>query len=136
MPWRYEPRETTGVLPKHKWTKPRAGFEEGADGKHVGMCPNTMSVSTAEHLLNTGIEEWPDGWERNYPRAIYNFHDGVVYKALPTNPGISYHGFPCKGPASFPKKADMSVRIQRGLLAKAEIANCRERIEEWFKNNP
>ena len=136
MAWKYEPRTQQGRLPKHNWNKPEAGFETDRDGKHVGMCPSNMPASVAEKLLNNGIEDWPENWERSYPRAIYNIYGGVAYKALPTNPGVSYHGFPCKGPASYPKKSDMSVKMKHKILERARTEGCETEIIHWFDLNP
>lgn len=136
MGWVYEHRdENCGWPPKHRWSEPQAGFVERA-GMTEGKCPRGFAKATAESLLNSGIHESPPDWDKPFPKAIFNFHDGVVYKALPTNPGLSYHGFPCKGPALGSSKGDMTVRTQRRILAEAQRKGCLQEIEEWFRRHP
>jgi hypothetical protein len=112
MPWKYERRDQSesGHPTKHRWDKPYADIIEQQNGEIEGKCPCTITVQEAEGLLNTGIEFFPDGWDKSYPLAVYNFHEGVVYKALRTRSGYSYHGFPCCGPhTKGQKKRDMTL---------------------------
>jgi hypothetical protein len=121
MAWKYDPGEKRR---KHKWNNDYAGFEmEG--GLEVGKCPTTISTEVAELLLNSGV-----GWNNpnmpsDYPRNIYNVHEGVVYKAAITLTGVSYHGFPCKG------------RVPREVVAElrelATLKNCSTDFEAWLK---
>ncbi|MBF0155245.1 MAG: hypothetical protein HQL64_16020 [Magnetococcales bacterium] len=89
--WKYDPGEWRK---KHKWKQDNAGFEFNGQ-EEVGKCPNSIThdPALAEQLLNQGVcfpmDEAP-------PKEIYNVHQGVVYRAEPTLPGISFHGFPEK----------------------------------------
>jgi hypothetical protein len=89
--WLYEPDEVPKR--KHHWKEPRAGFVM-VGNVLIGKCPSTMTLESAEELLNSGVEWSPKGWQREYPQRIYAVSDGVLYRATPTNPGRSYHGFP------------------------------------------
>src|SRR5207237_601058 len=91
MPWVYEPDPAR----KHKrgWDKDHQGFVRVANSI-VGKCPHGMTVDECRELLNTGIEYHPKRWTHDYPDRIYNIRNGVVYRATPTTPGVSYHGFP------------------------------------------
>ncbi len=122
MPWKYDPGERRR---KHKWQNDYAGFEtEG--GVEVGKCPMTVTQELAEQLLNTGV-----GWNNpsmpssDYPRNLYNVHEGVVYKAAITLGGVSYHGYPCKG--------QVPREVVTQLKALAAQKNCSKEFEAWLK---
>ncbi len=88
--WRYEPEQPKR---KHHWLKSTAGYVE-VHGVVVGKCPHGLPLTTAEALLNDGVE-WrsrrnPSPW----PSRIYAVHEGFVFRATPTVPGVSYHAFP------------------------------------------
>lgn len=89
--WKYETDESPKV--KHHWDKDEAGTVL-VGNVVVSKCPSGLSVAECQGLLNDGYEWTPRGWNRDYPQRIYAVRDGVVYRATPTNPGISYHGFP------------------------------------------
>jgi hypothetical protein len=91
--WRYEPDENPKR--KHAWSNPHAGFVV-VQGVEIGKCPNNISIAQAEQLLNIGIAVDMPRSPAAYPKRIYIVHNGVVYRATPTNPGISYHAFPEK----------------------------------------
>lgn len=135
--YRYEPkRDASGRPIKHKWAEPRADFRYGPDGHPEGMCPSTLSVDLAENLLNEGFPYSPQGWTKAHPKYIYNVHEGVVFKAVETNPGRSYHGFPCPGPKTHPRKPDMTEKTKRALLELADQKGCRQEVETWFREHP
>ena len=89
--WKYEADEVPKR--KHAWNKSHAGFVI-VRGVQVGKCPNGLSPSEAERLLNDGLSVSPKRWNKHYPWRIYVVHNGVLYRAKPTNPGVSYHAFP------------------------------------------
>ncbi|MBF0273387.1 MAG: hypothetical protein HQL98_15160 [Magnetococcales bacterium] len=76
----------------HKWGADKAGFE--SFGKRIkGKCPTTITnkPGLAEQLLNEGVP-YPD---KESPEAIYNVHEGVIYRAEQTLASDdSWHGFP------------------------------------------
>jgi len=92
-PWKYQPDEDPKR--KHRWNEHRAGFVE-AGGETIGKCPRAITIELAEHLLNHQGISWsnPRLSPGTYPDRIYVVHDGVVYHAKPTVPGVSYHAFP------------------------------------------
>ena len=91
MEWEYEPDENPKR--KHSWDKDEAGFIT-VGTVVVGKCPKGISNSTARELLNAGIPWSPKNWEHDYPKRIYAIYQDVLYRAMTTNPGKSYHGFP------------------------------------------
>lgn len=93
MPYVYEPRE--GIRSKHKWKHSYPGEAPKKGSERIGLCPSGIPQATLNELLNTGIQYRPEGWDKPHPKAIYNVYQGVPYRALPTNPERSYHGFPC-----------------------------------------
>jgi hypothetical protein len=127
--WKYD----AGVQRhKHHWNRPYAGIV--FDGKEpVGKCPNNMTQELAEELLNEGIP-WYDPkrplicsqTQLPYPQAIYNVYEGVVYKAIPTQVGCSYHGFPVI------KKIPEEIKEQ--LYQLAEQKGCKRELTKWLKD--
>jgi hypothetical protein len=124
MPWKYD----AGERPKrkHGWDKDEAGFVE-VDGVLVGKCPKRMSNAEAERLLNEGVphtEEVRGG----VPKAIYALRDGVLYCAIPTRVGVSYHGFPML-PARFDR---LPVRVRDRVTAYAQNHRIERDLREWL----
>jgi hypothetical protein len=91
MSWLYEPDEQPKR--KHHWDRPVAGFIRVGQNV-VAKCPNNLTIDKAQQILNEAIPWSPRNWRRPYPQRLYNVADGVLYRATPTNPGRSYHGFP------------------------------------------
>lgn len=121
MRFSYEPkRDAHDRKIKHEWKKDHAGFVPDRAGNTEGKCPASIDIEQAEALLNDGIPDSPPDWLKGHPKYFYNIHDGVIYKAVETNPGKSYHAYPCRGPRS----RDMTARMQRRLLEKAQRENC------------
>jgi hypothetical protein len=129
MPWTYEPDEDPKE--KHHWANQHAGFETDRDGELVGKCPSGLSLKAAEDLINSedrAIEWRPRGWRRRYPQRIYVIHNGVLYRATPTNPEVSYHGFPAHS-SRFPKRAQ---KLRKEILRKARELECEPEVKEWM----
>ena len=124
--WRYEPDENPKR--KHAWSRAHAGFVV-VQGVEVGKCPNNISIAEAGRLLNTGIPVHAPRSATPYPTRIYVIHDGVVYRATPTNPGVSYH--------AFPEKADEFRRLPRGvqgaILSEADRLGHGEAVRRWSR---
>lgn len=124
--WLYEPDENPKR--KHHWAENRAGFVT-VGATFVGKCPSGMSIETAQMLLDTGIEWSPKMWDQPYPQRIYSVWDGVLYRAMPTVPGRSYHGFP-EDPSRFPP-GNRALRDQ--IRALAEERDCERELRGWMK---
>ena len=126
MPWQYQPDPEK----KHKkgWTENHAGFVKVGNSQ-VGKCPHNMDTNTCEKLLNHGVEFYPLRWNHDYPKRIYNIFNKVVYRATPTNPGVSYHGFP----EDAGDARDLPIRVRNKILELAEQQECREEVEKWLK---
>ena len=127
MPWVYEPDRDR----KHKrnWRHNYAGFVEVANSV-VAKCPHGMTPQECEHLLNTdSIEYRPRRWPHDYPERIYNIRDKVVYRATPTNPGQSYHGFP----ELQDRIRELPRNVKDQILARADQLGCRQEVEKWLK---
>ena len=88
-------------------------------------------MATADALLNDpdAIEVYPPRWNREYPTMILNIHDGVLYRAAWTVPGVSCHGFP-ESPERA-QKLPKSVRMQ--ILELAERRQCEDDIRKCLK---
>jgi hypothetical protein len=124
--WKYLPSPDR----KHKkgWDKNEPGFVDGPRGHKIGKCPKNMTVATAEKLLNNGIPFSSERWREDYPQQIYNIHDGQVYRATPTVPGESYHGFP-----ELPGRLEELPRdLKKQLLELAETLGCSAKVNKWL----
>jgi hypothetical protein len=121
VPWKYDPGERRR---KHKWDQDYAGFQVESNLR-VGKCPVSITPDLAHELLNSGIP-WTNPYlQRTYPHNIYNVHNGVIYKAVVTVHGVSYHGYPCEG------------RLPREVVTRlrdvAAQKGCSVEFEEWLK---
>jgi hypothetical protein len=121
--WKYVPDEDP--KDKHHWEKNEAGFIE-VNGVQIGKCPNNMTLQQAQQLLESGLPWFPKGWKKAFPKRIYNIRNKVVYRATPTIPGQSYHGFP-ERPDGVPPE------MRKPLLALAEQQGCHEEVKAWLK---
>jgi len=126
LEWEYEPDEKPKR--KHSWDKEEAGFITIGTAI-VGKCPKGISNSTARELLNTGIHWSPKYWEHSYPKRIYVIYQDVLYRAVSTNPGNSYHAFP-EDPDSF---SELPKVLKKKILDHAERLGCLEGIRRWLK---
>lgn len=126
MTWNYEPDE----LPKrkHAWSQTKAGFTTVGTDKFVGKCPSDMTVELAQDLLNDALPWSPTNWRSDYPKRLYAVRDGVLYRASPTNPGRSYHGFP-EHPSRFPAGAR---DLRDALLSMAAADGCEQELRRWM----
>jgi hypothetical protein len=124
--WLYEPDEDPKR--KHHWNQNEAGFVT-VGATFVGKCPKNMSMKLAQTLLNTGIEWSPKMWTEPYPQRIYCVWDGVLYRATPTIPGRSYHGFP-EHPSRFPP-GNRALRDQ--IIELARERDCEQELRAWIQ---
>jgi len=78
---------------KHHWNRPVPSFiREG--NRWIGKCPNSIDRAVARASLRDGEPFSPPDWRKPWPKRIYAVIDGVPYRATPTVPGRSYHGYP------------------------------------------
>lgn len=123
--WTYEPEDPKW---KHAWEHHHAGFVT-VDGVAVGKCPSHVTKAVAEQWLAEAHPWSPASWSKSYPKRMYYVDDsGVLYRATPTNPGRSYHGFP-EHPTLFPHGA---AELKAGLVAEAARNNCEDELRDWM----
>lgn len=125
--WRYQTDETPKR--KHHWNQAQAGFiREG--GELVGKCPASITTAQAEQLLNAQGVSWhnPRLPATAWPDCIYVVHQGVVYRAVPTVPGVSYHAFP-----ELPERLrSLPKRLREQILLVADRLGCKKEVSEWM----
>lgn len=124
--WLYEPDERPKR--KHRWRHAHAGFVEQC-GEKVGKCPSDLTDAMAEELLNTQAVPYFNPKARGpSPDRLYVVHEGVVYRAVPTRAGRSFHGFP--------ESPEHLARLPRAVLAQilalAERLGCKDRVQDWM----
>lgn len=123
--WVYEPDEKPKK--KHAWRKRHAGFIVIA-GRKVGKCPRDLTTKLAEDLIKQGVEVRPKRSAQAYPARIYVVHGGVLYRAVPTIPGRSYHGFP-----ELPEKFnELPIADRRRVLEHAEALGQLREVKRWL----
>ncbi|MGH7150654.1 MAG: hypothetical protein ACREIU_08150 [Planctomycetota bacterium] len=125
-PWRYEPDESPKR--KHAWDRDEPGFLEVSPGQVVAKCPSGVTPREAQELLDQAIPWSPRSWRRGYPQRLYAVRDGVLYRATPTVPGRSYHGFP-EHQSTFPRGAR---ELQREILDRARALRCETGLRRWM----
>lgn len=126
MDWRYERGEGRH---KHRWKNDWAGFEPSGNGP-VGKCPKSINQERAQEILNQG-KPWYEDIEDEFPSRIYCQYKGVVYEAVPTRPGASWHAYPWRGDLS--GKAPLPSRIRRALEKEARKAGHLNEFKIWMK---
>lgn len=89
-----------------------------------------MFEGAFQALLNDAIPYIPPRWSRSYPQRLYAVSDGVVFRAAPTNPGTSYHGFP-EHPSTFPR-AGNARDVKRQILERATEQGCEREVRRWM----
>jgi hypothetical protein len=126
--WKYERGD--GRF-KHRWDRPYAGFVPGSKGQ-VGKCSCKITQSIAEKILNQGIPLPVDEMRgETYPKKMYCVHEGVIYEAVPTTPGISYHGYPWRG--DLKGRTPIPRWIMRTLRKMAEQQGFAKEFRAWEK---
>lgn len=123
--WEYEPDESPKR--KHYWNHDDADFLRVGNNR-VGKCPTSISHQEAASLLLEAVPWCPKGWRRDYPQRLYAVRDGILYRATPTNPGRSYHGFP-EHHDLFPKGANA---LKESLLERAQLAGFETQLKRWM----
>lgn len=131
-PWKYEPRKASSGVPKpkHGWSENYAGFVE-KDGKKIGKCPNDMRPGVPERLLNNGVDgtSAKSAHDKDWPENIYAVHEGVVYRAVPTRGGHSYHGFPAGD------QRKVSGPVKDKILKQARQKDCEKQVKRWMRQH-
>lgn len=124
--WKYD---SGGNRCKHRWHKGHAGHV--TQGRRlVGKCPNTLTDADAEAALNAGYEYFDArDEEQTFPSRIFAVIDGVVYRAMPTVPDVSYHGFP-ELARDLPPDEDLKAAI----LELADADGSRKEVAKWLKS--
>ena len=95
----------------------------------VGKCPNTMTLEIAQKLLVDGLHERLKRLPKTPTIAIWNVHEGVVYKAVPNNVGDGWHGYPT---CEKSETGGVPKAIRRQLLNRAGEKMQRE-TKNWLQ---
>lgn len=122
--WKYDPGEHRV---KHCSNEPEAHFVRVGSAV-VGKCAGTLTKVQAEVLLNSGCSYLEPSID--YPSKIYNVHQGVVYEAVPTEPGKSYHGYPWR---RMPGRKLIPRQILKKLEELAEAQGCLRAYKDWMR---
>lgn len=123
--WTYDPGDGRC---KHRWNRNYAGHVR--EGKRlVGKCPKTLNHARAEAALNAGFDYFDRRGNGSHPSRIFAVIDGVVYGAMPTMPGVSYHGFPELAADLPPDPA-----VYHAILGLAEADGSRKEVEKWLNS--
>jgi hypothetical protein len=97
----------------------------------VGKCSSSLSKATADILLKDGLTFPRDLSPDQHPRKIYNVFEGVVYEAVPTSPGASYHGYPWR---FLPGRDRIPSSILTALKERSTAAGFEREFKRWMKD--
>lgn len=125
LPYFYDPAEHRI---KHCSAEPLASFDENGSGV-ISKCPSTLSKVDAQALLQNGVPDMDD-LQDGHPKRIYAVYDGVVYQAVPTILGKSYHGYPWRGR---PGHNRLPRFVKRELERRASEQGCLKKFKDWMK---
>lgn len=121
--WQYDAGEHRH---KHCWNRPYADvLSEGAH--RIGKCPNSLSKEQARVLLTDAVYVPKGGVAQ--PERMWTVHEGVIYEAVPTQPG-SYHGYPWCGR---PGMNRLPRQILAALTQMAQNKGCLPEFKDWVK---
>lgn len=126
--WLYEPGDEIRL--KHRWKYDYAGFQPAGKGP-IGKCPKHVTREIAQRVLNEEAIPVFDGEESTFPDRFYAVYKGVVYEAVPTRPGISYHAYPWRG--DLPGRKGLPRWLRRKLRQEAERKGESKELEKWLK---
>lgn len=126
--WLYE-RGEDGWF-KHRWKHDYAGFVPSRKGP-VGKCPKHVHSSIAQQILNEEAIVVYERQDSRFPDRFYAVYKGVVYEAVPTRPGVSYHAYPWRG--DLPGRKGLPRRVLRKLRQEAERKGEKKELEKWLK---
>src|SRR6266481_5861984 len=107
--------------------QPEIQFSKSNPKVFVGLCPANMAVKLREGLLKEAIPASSGDREIDYPKYLYVVHDGAIYEARTSDAGVSYHGFPYRGP--------LSKDLLESLKKMAKNKQCLESFEDWVKKH-
>lgn len=115
---------------KHAWASSTAGFEKRGETV-IAKCPAGITREHAERLLNsaTRLELETPRVTGPGPDRIYVFAQGVLYRAMRTVAGRSYHAFPehAKG------ISDLPAAHQKRLWDWARAQGFEDPVKKWLK---
>lgn len=123
--WKYERGEGRY---KHRWKNDWAGFEPSDKGP-VGKCPKSITEVVATEILNQGVPYY-DHSEDQTPAKIYAVYKGAIYEAVPTTPGVSWHGYPWRG--DLKGRRPLPGKIKRKLKEYADQTGYSKEFEQWL----
>ena len=116
---------------KHRWGNVWAGFVR-TRGAIVSKCPSTISNIDAERSLNDGVPWLNPRRDDQHPSRIYAVRDGVVYRAVPTRRGVSYHGFP-----ELPNELrGLPKALREQILEMARRLGQESEVRAWIEQEP
>ncbi|QNU62092.1 hypothetical protein [Vreelandella titanicae] len=125
--WKYERGEGRH---KHRWQYDYAGFVPGQKGA-VGKCPKSITEEIATDILNNG-EPYFENDDDDMPVKIYSVYKGVVYESVPTQPGVSWHGYPWRG--DLKGRLPLSRKMKNRLKIKADAEGYGDEYLKWLKD--
>jgi hypothetical protein len=94
----------------------------------VSKCPKGFPTTVAQRLINDGIEDWTDDPPGAWPHQIVVVHEGVLYQAVPTNPGRSYHAYPVNAEDLRYVPRDVRKKIDE----RAQALGCERELRRWI----
>lgn len=109
---------------KHVGRNPYPEFKNEDDPKRiVGLCPNNLTESDNQSLLNEAIPGANGDRSIDFPKRLFVVHEGAIYRAETSDWGKSYHGYPYRG------------KMGRALLGRlrkmAGVKRCENEFDDW-----
>jgi hypothetical protein len=128
MEWEYERGDHRH---KHRWKNDYAGFMPGEKGP-IGKCPRHVTKELAEKALNEGVPFHDSPEDAGaFPDKIYIVYKGVIYEAVVTTPGKSFHAYPWR--ADLPGRPPLPNSILRQLEEKLKSQEDKKLFKRWLK---
>lgn len=114
---------------KHESGTPEAriDFDKGNPKRAVGKCPNTIAPTTRAALLNDALPAPNGDRDVDFPKRLYAVHKGVIYQAITSDGGLTYHAYPYRG--RVPKL------LLSALRERAEDKGDIDQFDKWVREH-
>jgi hypothetical protein len=114
---------------KHVGRRPEAyiQFDDSSPKKWIGKCPNNIPDTVKAEILNKAIPAASADAEIAYVDRLYAVYQGVVYEAMSSDEGQTYHAYPYRG------RLTKALVIQLKAMAIAEGSLMA--LKDWFADH-
>ena len=131
--WKYKRGGDKESRVKHRWKNDYPGFDPDCTKAPVGKCPCHVTEEIAQEALNHGVPFYADEESEaagGFPDKIFGLYQGVIYEAVVTDPGQSFHAYPWR---EIPGRKSIPRRILNRLEQQLSTEEDKTTFKKWLK---